>query len=288
MNKSHLLIGFMCSLLMTAVAVSAPAVQAGILEKLFAPKAKLWAHWTQHDPDSTRTIDHTRWDSFLTAYAVEGDDGVNRVAYSRVCAADHGSLKSYIREMQALRVSEYSRGEQFAYWVNLYNALTVDIVLDHYPIESVRDIKLTKGLFTKGPWSKKLLVIEDNKVSLNDIEHRILRPIWRDPRIHYAVNCAAMGCPNLMLEPFTADNATRLLEAGARGYVNHQRGVRLYNGRLYVSSIYVWFESDFGGTEASVVDHLRRYAEPELDEKLKDIRRISDDSYDWSLNDAER
>ena len=267
-------------------AITPTAAQAGVLEKLFAPKAKIWPVWEQHDPNSKKTIEHDTWDSFLKSYVKQGANGVNLVDYAGVSDADRTLLKSYIGEMQDLPISSYSRPEQLAFWINLYNAVTVDVVLDHYPVESIRDIRLTKGLFSKGPWNKKLLVVEENELSLNDIEHRILRPIWQDPRIHYAVNCASVGCPNLMTDPFTPDNSDQLLQEGARDYVNHQRGARINNGRLHVSSIYVWFESDFGGSEAGVIDHLKRHAAPALSVQLDGIGKISDDSYDWSLNDA--
>lgn len=285
MLSIRLLICRFCALLVLSAAVVATPAQAGVLDKLFVPKARLWPHWVQHDPASNLTIDHSAWGSFLSANIKTSDDGVNRVDYGNVPAADRARLKAYIESMQAIRVSGYSREEQFAFWINLYNALTVDIVLDHYPVDSIRDIKLSAGWFSKGPWSKKLLQIDGKEVSLNDIEHRILRPMWQDPRIHYAVNCASIGCPNLITEPFTAKNSDRLLQAGAHDYINHPRGVRIENNRLHVSSIYVWFESDFGG-EAGVIDHLQRYAEPKLAADLQNFEKIADNSYDWSLNDA--
>ena len=188
--------------------------------------------------------------------------------------------------MQGVAIRKFSRPEQRAYWTNLYNALTVKVVLDHYPVASIMKIDISPGLFAKGPWKKKLLAIEGEKVSLDDIEHRILRPIWKDPRTHYAVNCASLGCPNLPMQAFTSANTEELLDAGARAYVNHARGARIDKGRLTVSSIYDWFESDFGGSEAGVIEHLRKYAEPALAKQLAGVKRIADDDYDWSLNDA--
>ena len=104
-----------------------------------------------------------------------------------------------------------SRDEQLAYWINLYNALTVKVILDHYPVKSILDIDISPGWFSIGPWGKKLVAVEGVEISLDDIEHRILRPIWRDPRIHYALNCAAVGCPNLLREAFTGATAEVLL-----------------------------------------------------------------------------
>ena len=121
---------------------------------------------------------------------------------------------------------------------------------------------------------------------MDDIEHRILRPIWKDPRIHYGVNCASIGCPNLRRVAFTSENADGLLSQGAVEYVNHHRGAKVENGKLTVSSIYEWFQEDFGGNDRGVIEHLKKWAKPELLEKLKQVSKISNDNYDWSLNEA--
>ncbi|MDH3234066.1 MAG: DUF547 domain-containing protein [Alphaproteobacteria bacterium] len=263
-------------------AFSGPAAAA--FESLLAPKARLWQRWTAHDPRSTARLDHGAWDIILKRYLVAGEDGLNRFAYGRVSPRDRKALKSYIERLAAVRVSQYARGEQKAYWINLYNALTVQVVLARYPVGSIRDIDISPGLFADGPWDKKLITIENTPVSLNDIEHRILRPIWRDPRIHYALNCASIGCPNLRRTAYTGKNTPQLLSAGARDYVNSPRGVIIDGTKLVVSSIYVWFKSDFGGNDARVIAHLRRYAAAKLKAKLKGFTKIDRHAYDWRLN----
>jgi Protein of unknown function, DUF547 len=258
------------------------------LETLFAPSAELWPRWQQHDPAATTRLDHGAWDALLTRYRRVGADGIARFAYGGVSAADRTALKAYIGGLQATAVSGLARGEQLAFWVNLYNALTIETVLAHYPVASIRDINISPGLFATGPWDKKLVTIEGERVSLNDIEHRILRPIWRDPRIHYVVNCASLGCPDLPPQALTAANVETVLEGQARSYVNHPRGVELAAGGLRVSSIYTWFSEDFGGSEASVIEHLRRHAEPGLAERLARVTAIAGHGYDWALNDGTR
>jgi hypothetical protein len=284
-EKWSLVVGMTCSLLLAGTAMSPGLTHAGVIEKLFAPRAKLWPIWEEHHPGFDLDIDNGAWSSFLETYVTPGPDNINRVDYKGVSATDRASLKSYIATLSETPISGSSRNHQLAYWINLYNALTVDIVLDHYPVESIRDIKLSRGLFSTGPWNKKLLLIEGEKVSLNDIEHRILRPIWKGPRIHYALNCASVGCPNLMEKPFTAHNTEAMLEQGARDYINHPRGARVTNGRLHVSSIYSWFESDFGGSTVGVINHLKQYADESLAEELAGVQTISGDGYDWTLND---
>ena len=152
--------------------------------------------------------------------------------------------------------------------------------------ESIRDIR--PSWLGRGPWKKAWMSVDGQAITLDDIEHRILRPVWRDPRVHYAVNCASLGCPNLQTDAFTAENAEELLDAGARAYVNHPRGAAIDDGELVVSSIYHWFEEDFGGNDAGVLAHLRRYANPELKKRLRGRLQVDDHRYDWSLNDADR
>jgi hypothetical protein len=251
-----------------------------------APKADLWPRWDSHDAASTATVDHTAWDRFLSRYLVTNHlSGINRVRYGEVTAGDKRKLESYIESLQGTAVWRLNREEQMAYWINLYNAVTVRVILDHYPVSSITKIDLSSGLFSRGPWEAKLLEVEGEEISLNDIEHRILRPIWKDPRVHYAVNCASMGCPNLQNRAYTAANLEVLLEKGAREYVNHPRGVSVEGKKLVLSSIYDWFREDFDGSEEGVLRHLRRHAAPELAKKLDDYSGRISYAYDWSLNE---
>lgn len=251
-----------------------------------APKAQLWTRWEAHDPASRVPVDHGIWAALLRAYVSTGADGINRFAYGAVSGEDRRRLTAYRQALADTPVSTFARPEQLAYWINLYNALTVQVVLEHYPVRSIRDIDISPGLFASGPWGAKLVRVEGEDLSLDDIEHRILRPIWRDARIHYAVNCASLGCPNLNREPFTAAAMDRMLDAAALAYVNHPRGVSVADGRLVVSSIYVWFKADFGDSDEGVLRHLKAYASPDLAMELEKRRRIDAHDYDWALNDA--
>jgi hypothetical protein len=265
--------------------ISPPVVEAGFLERLFVPQAELWERWAAHEEASEASIAHDPWNRFLASYVSEDAQGINRVAYGRVSETDRRALANYIDRLASTEISDYPQAEQLPYWINLYNALTVKVVLDHYPVASIRDIDISPGLFADGPWGKELVSIEGVAVSLDDIEHRILRPIWQDPRIHYAVNCAAVGCPDLQTEAFTAANTEALFDEGARAYVNDPRGVQLAGGQLIVSSIYAWFEEDFAKA-GGVLAHLQRYAEPGLAAQLDRFNAIDDHRYDWALNAA--
>ena len=260
--------------------------QAGSFERLFVPQPDLWAIWQQSDESSTLSIDHQAWNNFLQKNIQISDDGINRIHYEKVPALDKNILKNYVTYLEQIKINRYKKSQQLAYWINLYNAVTVKVILEHYPVTTIQDILISPGIFSIGPWGKKLLTINDQQVSLNDIEHRILRPIWKDPRIHYGLNCASIGCPNLLNQAYTAETIEVELDKAAREYVNHPRGVRIEDNELHVSSIYSWFQEDFGEGELGVIKHIKKYAKNDLREKLKHITEIENDHYDWLLNDS--
>ncbi len=266
-----------------AVVVRPGAAAPSFIESLFAPSAKLWPRWQAHDPASTRLVDHSAWNVFLQRRVRRRVDGVMGVEYQAVTAEERGALRDYLDRLAAVPVSALARAEQYAFWVNLYNALTVRIVLDHPGKASIRDIALSGGLFDSGPWSTRVITVEAEGLTLNDIEHRILRPIWRDPRTHYALNCGSVGCPDLRANAYTAAGLDGALDAAARAYVNHPRGVEAGSDGLTLSSIYNWFADDFGG-EAGVLAHLRRYAAPALLAAIGRAPRVIGYRYDWTLN----
>jgi hypothetical protein len=258
-------------------------VSMGAQAKLFVPDSELWGIWNVADESSTATIDHGDWQQVLDAYLVTaGTDGINRFDYANITDGDRARLKGYIEQLAAIDPRTYPRTEQRAYWINLYNALTVDVVLQYYPVKSIRDIE--RGLLGSGPWKKQLVEVAGQPLTLNDIEHRILRPIWRDPRTHYAVNCASLGCPNLAARAYTAADIESLLDEAARAYINHPRGVAFENGRLTLSSIYNWFDVDFGESDVAVLEHLAKYAAPDLAGRLAGYDGRIKYDYDWRLN----
>lgn len=238
---------------------------------------------------SSQTIDHSVWDRLLKTYVKPGSDGMNRVDYAAFKSTGQGELKLYIGRLETVDPRELNRAEQFALLANLYNARTIDIVLDHYPLGSIKDISLGGDLFaafTGGPWKAKVTQLGGVALSLDDIEHGILRPVFKDPRVHYAVNCASIGCPNIGTEAFTGARLNQQLVAAARAYVNHPRGVRIEGATAAVSSIYTWFKGDLGGEDRGVLAHLLKYAAEPLAEKLRTVSSISYQTYDWGLNDT--
>jgi hypothetical protein len=232
-------------------------------------------------------------DALLGRHVTAHTDGVNRVRYAawKASGADLAPLDSWIAEASARRPSAMPRAEAFAFWANLYNALTLRVVLGRHPVRSIRDIRSTGvGLDPRaltGPWRTPLVTVEGRVLSLDGIEHGVMRPTFADPRVHYAVNCASIGCPNLLPRAWRAATLERDLDAAAADFVNHPRGVSaLADGRVRASSIYRWFREDFGGTDEGVLAHLRRHARPELARRLAGATAIAEHAYDWALNDA--
>jgi hypothetical protein len=244
--------------------------------------------WLPNNPKNTTLIDHNHWQIILNKYLISNDSsGVNLFDYKHVLSEDKLKLKTYLSSLQALDPRQYSKAVQKAYWINLYNALTVQLILDNYPVKSIT--KLGDKFFSFGPWDDEVATVAGIVLSLNDIEHKILRPIFKDPRIHYAVNCASYSCPNLSNQAYTATNIEQLLNSGAHDYINHQRAVKINDDELLLSSIYDWYLVDFGDSFASLLKHLKHYAEGDLKTKLMTFEINSadiDHHYDWQLNEV--
>jgi hypothetical protein len=273
----HLLVVF--SLALSASPLAAAAAPIAI-ERQFAPKSVLVdARFEASDEASTIAVDHAAWGRFLDAFVVEGPTGINLVRYKAVTPDDKAALAAYIAALEATDTGALARKEQIAFWFNLYNAATVRLILDHPGIASIQDIKK--------PWDTPVATVKGRALTLNEIEHGIIRPIAKDARIHYAVNCASMGCPNLARKPFTGAELDAELDAAARSFVNHPRGVSVTKGKVRLSKIYGWYRDDFGKDDAALFDHIRQYAEPALAASLSGVKKASGYDYDWALNAAE-
>ena len=140
----------------------------------------LWPKWEVNNPLSQAVIPHDDWQEFLNRRLVTNEEGINLVDYSHLTDADSTLLKGYIEKMAQINIANYNRDEQLAFWLNLYNALTVQIVADYYPIGSIEEINISPGLFSIGPWGKKIVTIKGTSLSLEEIQNRIIRPICND------------------------------------------------------------------------------------------------------------
>ncbi|WP_244458315.1 DUF547 domain-containing protein [Roseomonas fluvialis] len=234
-------------------------------------------------------FDHGAWDALLATHVSIPAIGPTRVAYGAFPAADRGVLADYLARLQRQGIAGLGWAEQFAFWINLYNAQTVAVVLDHYPVASIRDIALggsLRAVVSGGPWQAKLMTVTGVRLSLDDIEHAILRRMYRDPRLHYAINCASLGCPSLRRSAFTGANLEAQLQASAREFINSPHGVRFDADRLVLSGIFDWYRKDFGGTDRAVIEHLASHAEAPLRERLLGADCAAGHQYDWALNDV--
>ena len=229
--------------------------------------------------------DHAAFEAILSAYVVAGADGLNRVRYASLKSQALADLAAYVAQLQTVRPSALPRGDQMAFWINLYNARTLQVVAENYPVASIKDVNLGGGFFGRGPWKAKLLRLEGRELSLDNIEHDILRRKFPDPLIHYALNCASVGCPNLQKRAYRAATLNDQLQAGADAYVNHPRGLSVNDNRLTASKIYRWYAADFGGA-AGLSRHWAAFAEAELKSRLAALGSVDRYVYDWSLNEA--
>lgn len=227
---------------------------------------------------------NAEWTRILETYVHTDAEGVNRFDYAALKAnpADLAALDAYIDSFAGRDLSGDGPAE-FAAWANLYNAVTVRYIVQKYPLGSIKD-----GYLFGGPWKKITVTAGSETISLDDIEHKILRPRFHDPRVHYSINCASFSCPNLQKKAWDAATLDADLNAAARDYINSPRGITVTDRGITVSSIYDWFEADFGGTKQGVIDHLLRYADPDLAAKIRANPKIRGYDYDWSLNDTQK
>ena len=233
---------------------------------------------------------HAPWDAFLSEYVVTAD-GMNRVRYGAVTEADHAALKGYIDALETLTPSAMGPDERLAYYFNLYNAAIVDVALDNYPLESIRSVG-GRILPPRGPWKMDVVTVEGEALSFDDIEHERVRSAYDEPRVHYAFNCASIGCPDIASKAWRAETLDADLDAAARAFVAHPRGVSVDEGEgeIDASSIYKWFREDFGGSERGVLEHVARYATGSklaaINAAIESGEGIDDYDYDWDLNAA--
>ena len=234
-------------------------------------------------PGGNGRVDHGAFAAILAAIVRPDGAGYNRVDY-RAARERREMLADYVRSLEAVDPRGLSRDEAHAYWINLYNARTLDVVVAHLPVKSIRDIDLGGGLFKRGPWSAKLMRVGGLDLTLDDVEHSIVRAIFRDPMSHYGLNCASYSCPNLAAKPYTGANVDQLLREGAGLYVNHPRGVRVDDRRITASRIYDWYADDFGGADGTRA-HWLVHASPDRAAAIRSAKATRYE-YDWSLNAA--
>jgi hypothetical protein len=223
---------------------------------------------------ATETVDHSLFDELLNAHVKDG-----RVDYEGF-KQEEQKLDQYLEVLNNTNPENLSRDEQFALYANVYNAYTIKLILENYPVDSIKDIG---GLF-KSPWKIEFVKLGGETYHLDNIEHDILRPQFQDPRVHFAVNCAAKDCPPLFPEAFQADILNEQLERNTRTFLNNPEKTYLKGDELWVTRIFKWFGEDFNKDPLSFV---LKYAEGDFKKELearKDQIKVKYLDYDWSLN----
>ncbi len=231
---------------------------------------------------------HSAWDRLLRQHVVVLEGGkASQLRYAAM-AQQRAALKAYLQDLSAVQDAEFrrwSRPEQMAFLINAYNAFTVEKILTRYPdIRSIWDF----GKLFGNPFKDEFFSLLGRKMSLDGIEHGVLRKLYQDSRIHYAVNCASVGCPMLREEAYVAVHLEKQLEEQARRFLSDRTRNRARDGRLEVSSIYDWFKEDFEPRERYFARYARLLSDEPAQQSLvaEGKARLSFLDYDWSLNDS--
>ena len=218
-------------------------------------------------PQNPPNFSHQTWDDLLRSYV----SATGKVNYTGL-KANKSKLEGYLNDLKNNPPqNDWSRIKTMAYWINAYNAFTVKLILDNYPVSSINKLEGGK------PWDKKWIKIGNNTYSLNNIENDILRPKYKDPRIHFAVNCAAKSCPPLLNRAWTEDNLNSNFEKQAKEFINNSNYNKITASKVQVSKIFEWYAADFG----NLTDYLNKYASTKINSNAK----VEYLEYNWDLNE---
>jgi hypothetical protein len=222
-------------------------------------------------------VQHGEWDALVKKHVSK-----NGMVDYQGFLKDKKQLQVYLDKLSANKpTSKWSKNEKMAFWINAYNAFTVKLILDHYPIKSIKDIK--RGIpFVNSVWDIAFIPMGKEKIDLNYIEHTILRKEFNDPRIHAAINCASFSCPLLRNEAYYASRLDEQLNDAMRRFVNDPQRNQLDKSNIKISKIFSWFAGDFKLNGSSILDYLNKYAKKRVQPNAK----IDFLEYQWELNDV--
>ena len=226
---------------------------------------------------SKAKVDNSLYGELLNKYVKDG------VVDYQGFKTDEARLNQYLELLENIKVNSLSRDEQLAFYVNAYNAWTIKLILSAYPkIKSIKDL----GNIFRSPWEKEIVRINGRVLTLDDVEHEILRAQFKDSRVHFAINCASKSCPPLIAKPYEGSTLDRQLDSATRAFINDPKSNYLRDNKLYVSRIFKWFSEDFND---NILGFFLKYGEGDFKKELeakKDKLKIVYLSYDWSLNGA--
>ncbi|WP_412560657.1 DUF547 domain-containing protein [Winogradskyella sp. MIT101101] len=218
------------------------------------------------------SLDHSIWDKLLKQNVRE--DGL--VAYEGF-KADQKILNDYVQYLsEQVPDKSWSYEEQLAYFINVYNANTIKLIVDNYPVESIKKVDATIS-----PFLKNFIFIGEKEFSLADIEKGFLQKM-NEPRIHFAINCASISCPKLLREAYTAENVNELMDRAAKEFINSDKN-DISENSAKVSEIFKWYKKDFLLQSESIIDYINQYADTKINPNVE----LSYIEYNWDLNDVE-
>lgn len=222
-----------------------------------------------------KSIAHTKWTMLLKKYVNKNGD-VNYKGFIK----DSLALNTYLNLLSANEPEITStKNEKFAYWINAYNAFTVKLIIQNYPLKSIKDLGSTAT--NNSPWDKKFFTIGKKLMTLNIIEHEILRKEFNDPRLHFAINCASYSCPKLLNSAFEASTLHKQLDKSAVDFINDSTKNIITPNALILSSILNWYGTDFTKTGISKIDFLNKYSKT----KINNTASVEYLKYNWLLNE---
>lgn len=239
------------------------------------------------DVAAPASFNHGAFDALLKEYV--SNEGL--VDYARLAEDQDEALRPYLQELAATDPQNLDEDERLAFWINAYNALALKLVLDHYPVGGIRKIKPSGLPFipkVNSPFKIKVSEVGGRMRTLDEIEHAIIREEFDEPRIHFAVVCAAVSCPRLRREAYTGVALNGQLDDQARTFLGTEAKNAIPAGEdaIRVSKIFDWFEGDFGGSKAAVQRFLAPYFAGEVRQRLEDAAYdVGYTDYDWALND---
>ena len=245
----------------------APKVHAPQPKKAVAPAPESAPLVAEETPEDLSKPNHDAWNDLLKKH-VSADGKVNYKGFKQ----DMPALESYLGDLTRNPIqNDWSRPEKMAYWINAYNAFTIKLILDNYPLKSI--IALDNGK----TWDIKRIQLGEKTYSLNGIENDILRPQYKDARIHFAVNCAAKSCPPLLNRAWTGDNLSKYLDQQAKAFINNSKYNKISADAVQISKIFEWYAADFG----DIIAYLNKYSNV----KINPAATITYLEYDWALNE---
>ncbi|MFD2917239.1 DUF547 domain-containing protein [Psychroserpens luteus] len=226
-----------------------------------------FAYSSNSEISSRATImSHQKWNALLQKH-VSTSGKVDYLGFKK----DSVALQSYLDLLaKNLPQKSWSKNATLAYWINAYNAFTVKLILDNYPVKSIKDIKK--------PWDQEFIMLENRAYSLGGIEHKILRKM-NEPRIHFAINCASYSCPNLLNEAYTEDKLEQQLEHATASFINDKTKNKITKDKIEISKIFDWFSNDFK-KNGTLIDFLSKYSTL----KINANANIKFKAYNWNLN----